>query len=45
MDVKTLSDSIAECETVAFDIADLDFSSFFSQAENEIINNKLNTIK
>lgn len=30
-----ISNSIAECETVAFDIADLDFSSFFSMAEDQ----------
>jgi len=42
---KDIENSIAESETVAFDIADLDFSGFFSQSENETILNKLNTIK
>jgi len=40
--VGTLSDSIAVCETVAFDVSDLDFSGLFSQPENKLILKKLN---
>jgi hypothetical protein len=44
--VGTLSNSIAECETVAIDLDethfDLDFSGLFSQPENKLILKKLN---